>query len=214
MKRIIKKHRDLWSQRIFFNSLFIGFSFFLLSLAINHISSIYVDKKAGSYVQDILLDNLPVVNVDFIINEGVFLFGIIVVLFLIVHPKYFPFTLKSLALFIFIRSIFTTFTHLGPAPSQTYLDPDDILIRINAGKDMFFSGHTGMPFLLALIFWDNKLMRYLSILASAVFGISVLLGHVHYSIDVFAAYFITYAIFNIALKVFKNDFQLISKEAS
>jgi hypothetical protein len=213
MKRIIKRHKDVWSQKNFISTLLTGFLFFALSLIVNHIASIYVDKKAGSYVQDILLDNLPVVNVDLIINDGVFLFGGIVLYFLIFHPKIIPFTLKSLALFIFIRSIFTTFTHLGPAPSQTYLDPEDLLIKINAGKDMFFSGHTGMPFLLALIFWDNKFMRYLSISASLIFGVSVLLGHLHYSIDVFAAYFITYAIYNITVKVFAKDFQLINGEA-
>lgn len=208
MKKIIKKHRDLWSQKKFLNSLLISVLFFALSLVFNHISSIYVDKRAGSYVQDVLLDNLPVMNVDFIINDGVFLFGGIVLYFLIIHPKMIPFTLKSLALFIFIRSVFTTLTHLGPAPSQTYLDPDDLLIKINSGKDMFFSGHTGMPFLLAFVFWNNKFMRYLSIIASLVFGTSVILGHLHYSIDVVAAFFIAYAIYNIAVKMFKKDLEL------
>ncbi|HBB03313.1 TPA: hypothetical protein DCZ39_00140 [Patescibacteria group bacterium] len=51
-----------------------------------------------------------------------------------------------------------------------------------------------MPFLMALIFWKNKLMRYAFILAAMSFGIIVLLGHLHYSIDVLAAFFITYTI--------------------
>jgi hypothetical protein len=124
-----------------------------------------------------------------------------------------PFFLKSIALFIFIRAVFITLTHLGPAPSRTYLDPDDLLIRINVGSDMFFSGHTGMPYLLALMFWEDKLARYISLTAACIFGAAVLFGHLHYSIDVFGAFFITYTIFHIAQKLFPQDYKLLRDSA-
>jgi len=93
------------------------------------------------------------------------------------------------------------------------MDPDDLLIRLNVGSDMFFSGHTGMPFLLALMFWEDKLARYISLTASCIFGAAVLFGHLHYSIDVFAAFFITYTIFQIAQKFFPEDYRLFHKSA-
>ena len=66
---------------------------------------------------------------------------------------------------------------------------------------------------MALIFWREKLWRVLYIIASVVFGISVLLAHVHYSIDVFSAFFITYAIFEICKKFFYKDYKIVlSKE--
>lgn len=37
----------------------------------------------------------------------------------------------------------------------------------------------------------------------------VLLGHLHYSIDVFAAFFIVYVIFIIAKRVFKGEYEML-----
>jgi len=47
---------------------------------------------------------------------------------------------------------------------------------------------------MALLFWKNKIMRYIFIFGALSFGVIVLLGHLHYSIDVLAAFFITYTI--------------------
>lgn len=212
MGKIFRSHKYLWSQKDFFLSFVLGLVFLAGSLILNHFASIYVDKNAGAYIQDILLDNLPVINVDWIINDGVIVFGLFIIGYVIINPKKAPFFLKSAALFIFIRSIFITLTHLGPAPSQTYLDPDDLLIKLNVGRDMFFSGHTGLPYLMALMFWKNKLARYISLSAALVFGSAVLLGHLHYSIDVFAAFFITYTIFHIAQRLFPKDYKLVDKD--
>jgi hypothetical protein len=38
-----------------------------------------------------------------------------------------------------------------------------------------------------------------------MFGIVVLLGHLHYSIDVLSAFFITYSIYHICELFFKTD---------
>jgi hypothetical protein len=83
-----------------------------------------------------------------------------------------------------------------------------------SGDDLFFSGHTGFPYLMALIFWNTKPLRWLFLAASIFFGGAVLLGHLHYSIDVFSAFFITYGIFNIAIRLFKNDFNFFSHHHS
>jgi len=44
------------------------------------------------------------------------------------------------------------------------------------------------------------------------FGVVVLLGHIHYSIDVFSAFFITYSIFHMAKYLFKNEFKLFHEK--
>lgn len=162
---------------------------------------------AGSPADDIILDNIPVFNVDFIVNEVALMFICFVVLILILDPKRIPFALKSAAVFVIIRSLFVTLTHIGPSAIHSHIGRHDIMSSFNLGKDLFFSGHTGMPFLMALIFWDSAWVRYVCLGASAVFGVAVLLGHLHYSIDVFAAFFITYSIFEISKKFFSSDYE-------
>jgi membrane-associated phospholipid phosphatase len=76
--------------------------------------------------------------------------------------------------------------------------------------NFFYSGHTAFPFLLALIFWDNKYLRYLFLILTVFFGVSVLLAHVHYSIDVFAAPFIVYGMYVITAKLFPRDYALFN----
>ena len=46
------------------------------------------------------------------------------------------------------------------------------------------------------------------------FGIIVLMGHLHYSIDVLSAFFITYSIYHIAKFLFKEDKILFDKEVT
>lgn len=206
-QKILIRHKDFWKEKEFFYPVIIGIIFFVASLILNHFASVYTDRSAGNYVHDILLDNLPVMDVDGILNYGTIVFSLIIIFFALAHPKRISFMLKSLALFIFIRSIFISLTHLGPSPIQT---PSDLLASLLTGNDFFFSAHTGMPFLLALIFWENKFIRYISLSVSVIFGASVILGHLHYSIDVFAAFFITFTIFSIAKKIFSADYKIFN----
>lgn len=57
--------------------------------------------------------------------------------------------------------------------------------RVNL-KDLFFSGHTAILFLFAFDF-KNRLLKRLFIFAGIVIGILLMLQHVHFSVDVFAA---------------------------
>ena len=105
---------------------------------------------------------------------------------------------------------------LLPAPDMIDLkDPfTDNVIGFNGQvrNDLFFSGHTGIPFLMALMFWNYKPLRYTFLCFSLFFAVVVLLGHLHYSIDVLAAFFITYAIFDICKFFFKKDWALFQSQ--
>ena len=166
------------------------------------IGSFFVNFYAGSYatekwtisVTDIVLSNTRAYDVDALFIGGIIAFFLFILVRCIRYPSQMPYILKSLALFILIRSVFVTLTHLGPFPDSIFIINTGIIGKINFWADLFFSGHTGMPFLMALIFWEKKLLRYFFILAAIAFGIIVLLGHLHYSIDVLAAFFITYSI--------------------
>lgn len=209
MKKIISKNLKHWSDPSLIFSILTGTLFFLLSLAINNAATIFATEKAGSNVPDLIISNIPVFNVGFMVNEVPLFYALFILIVVILKPKTMPFTLKSAALFILIRSIFVTLTHLGPFAERSFIDQTDFFAPLNLGSDFFFSGHTGFPFLIALIFWnENKFIRWLSLVVSFVLGISVLLGHLHYSIDVFGAFFITYTIFHLSRKFFAKDYRM------
>ncbi|MFA5961125.1 MAG: phosphatase PAP2-related protein [Parcubacteria group bacterium] len=214
LKKTFLKNKQYWKHKDVSRSIFLGILFFVASIIINHYASLYVDRSASSHVNDILLDNLPVVDVNFMVNEVVWLFIWFIFFLLVIKPQRIPYVLKNLALFILIRSVFISLTHLGPIPDHSFLSKHDILSSIASGNDMFFSGHTGMPFLLALIFWDDLVLRYILVFFSVLFGATMILGHLHYSIDVVAAFFITHSIYRIGLWFFRADYKLFHKAES
>ena len=65
---------------------------------------------------------------------------------------------------------------------------------------------------MALIFWHEKRARYFFLASSVYFGAIVLLGHLHYSIDVASAFFITYGIFHVAVWLFPKDYAVFLAE--
>ncbi|MFA5936610.1 MAG: phosphatase PAP2-related protein [Candidatus Paceibacterota bacterium] len=170
----------------------------------NYIAGIYASKIASNSVTDIILSNIPVYNVYYLFTYGTLLVWVPLIFIIFLHPKRIPFVLKSIALFLIIRSIFVCLTHIGPFPTQINI-AGGLNSVMNFTGDLFFSGHTGLPFLLALIFWQEKNLRFFFLICSVFFGIVVLLGHLHYSIDVLGAFFITYAIFHMAEFFFKKD---------
>ena len=211
MSELVEKHRSLWSQKSFLWSVALGLLFLAAGLLVTYYANSYTTIHASNSVTDIILDSVPVVNVNFVLDKGAIIFMLFISVLMILEPRRIPFMLKSIAVFVVIRSLFMTLTHLAPPPYQSYIDTDAVIInRISSGDDLFFSGHTGMPFLLALSFWDKKWLRYIFIAMTAIGGVAVLLGHLHYSIDVFSALFITYGIFVIAKKVFARDYLLFT----
>lgn len=191
-------------NRKFLMSVGLSIALLIFSLIVNFYAGIYATEKASSPVTDIILSNTRVFDVDGIFIYGPILFWIFVGALCIIKPRKIPFTAKNIALFVFIRSIFITLTHIGPYPTHLVISPN-IIDRFTFGGDLFFSGHTGAPFLMALVFWDDIRLRFTFIATAIFFGVIVLLAHLHYSIDVLSAFFITYAIYRIAEIVFRED---------
>jgi hypothetical protein len=205
MKKIFSKQRQFWSQKKFRTSAYIGFVFLVASLLVNYFANYYVATRNSISVADIILDNIPTINVNFFFEQGFVILCSFIAIVLFFHPSKIPFTVKSIAVFIAVRSISISLTHLATPPDHSFLDLNNFFLRMTSGNDLFFSGHTGLPYLLALIFWSDKKLRYIFLGLSAFFGVIVLLGHLHYSIDVFAAYFITYGVFHLTRKIFIDD---------
>lgn len=208
-------------ERKWMYSIITGIVFLIISFIISHYAfayaHAYATRATSSYVGDIILDNLPVINLNFIIVEGMLLSIAAGIIFLILQPRYIPFTLKTLALFIITRAVFMSLTHVGIYPD--HIEPglgifDSLYLYFNFQTGLFFSGHTCMPIIAALILWNKPLWRYIALALAIVFGVSVLLAHVHYSIDVFAAPFMAYGIFSMGKYFFKREYELIRPNLS
>jgi hypothetical protein len=205
LKVLLLRYKECFSSSSYITTFASGIILFLASYSAFFYSSIYATEKASNYVTDIVLSNTRVFDVDAAVVYGPVILWIFVLILLLNDPKKIPFTIKSVSLFILIRSMFVSLTHLGPFPTHIDIGSLNFLTALMSGGDYFFSGHTGLPYLLTLLFWDNLFLRVVFFTSSIFFGTVVLLGHLHYSIDVLAAFFITYSIYHLAEIFFPKD---------
>lgn len=175
------------------------------SLFVNFYAGAYATEKESNYVTDIVLSNTRVYDLDEIFIYGSWALVLAIGFLCFRYPERAPFIVKTITLFVLVRSVFISLTHLAPYPQTVQIDPQSFIRYFVFGGDLFFSGHTGLPFLIALIFWKEKWIRISFIATSLFLGTVVLLAHLHYTIDVLSAFFITYGIYQIAIRIFSKD---------
>lgn len=198
--------QDWWQfVRVPYNFLNIIVSLLFLEVAYEttKVAAMLATKNAGDPIGDIIISNLPRIDTSFIHGTlSFFMYDLRTILF-VVFIRYTPFAAKALASIIFLRAIAINLTNLGMPEGIT-----PISSTMTFGGDLFFSGHVANTFMLCLIFWHIQSLRYIFMVASIIFGVSAVLGHYHYTIDVLAAPFFAYGIFTLCKKIFKNDYLL------
>lgn len=175
-----------------------------LSFGLNHLMSTYADQVQSHQVTDLFLDFLPLIDVNFIFFWIAFFWVIGLFFYHLWNPEQLSFLLWSYALFISVRALFITLTHVGP-PTNLAVIPEELEVYAFQA-DMFFSGHVGGPFLFAML-TNNRIWKMVALIYTAITLVVVLLGHMHYSIDVFAALFISHSL-SVSLKKMKPWFEM------
>ena len=201
MVKIREWRKEIWEHKYL---LLLSLSFLIIAILLDWAAGVYVMKTPGAVAPDLFLDYLPVMDLDFI-----FIYGpIIIVGLLFLYPLFFKVkelhkVIGQFSLLVMVRSAFTTLTHLEVPKDALQFTIPHFLGFLSFRNDLFFSGHTAVPFLGFLLFKESKI-KWFFLAASILMALTVLLMHVHYTIDVLSAFFITYGTFKIGEWFYKK----------
>jgi membrane-associated phospholipid phosphatase len=167
--------------------------------ALNFASQTYLHDsvnqgKTFPMLSDLILDNLPVLDVSLLYDLFCLVIFATVGIYIIHRKEYgrLPYILLLCGIFFILRGIFIVLTPFGNPPEFN-------------GSDAFFngfakfelgvypSGHVGNSFLLLLLVTDKGYRKIMS-LWLAVIVLSLFLAHGHYSIDMLSGFLFAYAI--------------------
>lgn len=165
----------------------------------------YVESRNGFSFDDPVLSLFEPTDLTWLTFTLIYGSLTVAIVNLISKPEKLLFTIQLYTLMVVVRIISMWLLPLNP-PEKMILLNDPFVEFFGTGKtltkDLFFSGHTATLFILFLTA-DDRLIRGIFLLSTILVALCVLMQHVHYSIDVFAAIFFTYACYQI-LKSLKN----------
>lgn len=169
----------------------ISFSQFLL----------FVEDRTGAILSDPILNLFSPIDLTWLIFALIYLSLLLAIVELVKEPERFLLALQCYGLMVILRLIAMYLMPLE-APS-TLLPLNDPFVQLFGEgnileKDLFFSGHTATLFLLFLMIKKRNL-KIIFLIFTLIVGISVILQHVHYTIDVFVAPFFAYTSYRIIL---------------
>ena len=198
------RHEDakLWQQSAFLLSLLQALSLAAFALTVNYYAVRYATSFAGPAVPDIVFRYVPIMEFMWLDSYGALYLEYAILAFAVLRTRSLVFLLKTMAVLILVRDVFINMTNLGipegTIPTTSFF---------TQGGDLFFSGHTALPIMAALIFWHLPKVRAFMLGVAVVLVVEVLLGRQHYSIDVFAAPFIVYGVYMFCRHLFKADYE-------
>lgn len=176
----------------------------LVALFADYSCGTYVTATPGAKVPDLILDRLPSLDLSFLFIYGYM--ALLVAMFC--YPFFFRVRMLHVVIFQFsllltLRSLFMLFTHLETPAGSVPVHFPGCFSNLYFENDMFFSGHTAMPFLGFYLFRPSR-FRYVFLVGALVMGAVVLAMHVHYSIDVLAAFFMTYSSYQMGNAILRK----------
>jgi membrane-associated phospholipid phosphatase len=169
----------------------VGFGLGLAALVcvrlLNAFMGMYVTTRGGPALNDIFLDAVTRVDVVWLhLFLSSVMYTLVIGIF-VFFPRRAPFLLWTLVTVILLRVCALPLTELG-----MYVDAVRIDSEYTFGGDLFFSGHVAIATTLVYFYWDTPLLRALTLGMLTVTIGTLILGHLHYSIDIFTGLFVGY----------------------
>jgi hypothetical protein len=158
----------------------------------------FVEARQGKLLNDYLLNMIPSLNVSWIVFFFLYSGIVIGLYYHLIHPKTILIVFQTYIIVTLVRIVTITLIPLEPPVGYLPLREPFVQLFTTGGriisKDLFFSGH--MSTILSLYFGSHrKFVRTFLLFCSMMIGITILLQHVHYTIDVIVAVPATYAIY-------------------
>ena len=196
---------DAWQEPRFRNKSIIALILVAIILILLPTFFAFIEKREGMVLQDFVLDAIPAKDVS--IPTFVVIWSVVLLVFYRIYqsPRLFLVVAYGFILMCLARILTISLLPLNPPPGLiTLKDPIANIAYGGNGifitKDLFYSGHTGNMFLFFLCL-QHKWDKIIALAASFIVGILVMVQHIHYSIDVIAAFIFTYFIYLGAKKL-------------
>ncbi len=194
-----------WQEQRFRNKTFIALILVAIILTLLPTFFAFIEKREGMVLQDFVLDAIPAIDVS--VPTFVIIWSIVLLVFYRIYqnPHLFLVVAYGFILMCILRILTISMLPLNP-PAGLIVLKDPIANIAYGGngifitKDLFYSGHTGNMFLFFLCL-ERKWDKIFALTASFLVGILVMIQHIHYSIDVIAAFIFTYFIYLGAKKL-------------
>ena len=166
----------------------------------------YVETRNGIVLPDPLLNLFQPINLTWL-TFGIIYFSLLLTIFLLAKkPESILLTIQTYVLIIAVRIVMMYVVPFNPPKNMLALN-DPFVQFFGTGqiltKDLFFSGHTAIMFLFYLVAKSKKIKKILIVLTIIV-AASVIIQHVHYTVDVLVAPFVTYGCYS-AVKYFRTN---------
>ena len=163
----------------------------------------FVEAQQGVVLPDPILNLFDPIDLTWLIFAIIYISLVVAITTLIKDPRLLMFAIQLYTLMVAVRIIAMYLLPLEP-PAKMIILNDPFVEFFGTGqtltKDLFFSGHTATLFILYLVS-EKKTIKIVFLISTITIAIAVLLQHVHYTIDVFAAVFITYACYKLLRKL-------------
>ena len=178
-------------------------SLILLTITLTGLANFvnYIEIRTGFILSDPILNLFNPIDLTWITFGLIYLSLIFAIVTLLKNPQRFLFALQLYTSMAVVRMIAMFLLPLEP-PEKMILLKDPFVEFFGTGqtltKDLFFSGHTATLFILFLVS-EHKTIKIIFLVTTIIVAFCVLLQHVHYTIDVFAAILFTYACYKFLL---------------
>jgi hypothetical protein len=179
--------------------------------------ALWAEETRGPVLHDVLVSRLPYVpwidRVNYV--AWLVLYLPLAVVLLASEPRMWVRYMVTGGIVSLVRGVCIAVTVMGaPDPEHAgaglggkgyweayweLLSPIDVFANDSARayltQDLFFSGHAATTFLLVLYLWHRRGLRVWALVAHVVVVTTVMLSHLHYTIDVIGAWAFTFAVF-------------------